>query len=95
MTTWETVTMSRKEVPRAGLLQAALAGKISNAEGAVAMHVSLRQFQRCKVRFGAEGPRGLVHWLRGRPAPRRRLPADVCAREAFRSSSACSASGEK
>ena len=74
--------MSRKEVPRAGLLKAALAGKISNAEGAVAMHVSLRQFQRCKVRFGAEGPRGLVHRLRGRPAPRRRLPADVCARVA-------------
>jgi hypothetical protein len=46
------------------------------------MHVSLRQFQRCKVRFGAEGPRGLVHRLRGRPAPRRRLPADVCARVA-------------
>ena len=59
--------MSRKEVPRAGLLKAALAGKITNAEGAVAMHVSLRQFQRCKVRFAAEGPRGLLHRLRGRP----------------------------
>jgi winged helix-turn helix protein len=82
METWETLTMSRKEVPRAGLLKAALAGKITNAEGAVAMHVSLRQFQRCKVRFAAEGPRGLLHRLRGRPAPRRRLPADVCARVA-------------
>ena len=68
--------MSRKEVPRAGLLKAALAGKITNAEGALALHVSIRQFQRCKVRFGAEGPRGLLHRLRGRPAPRR-LPADV------------------
>jgi hypothetical protein len=82
METWETLTMSRKEVPRAGLLKAALAGKITNAEGAVAMHVSLRQFQRCKVRFAAEGPRGLLHRLRGRPAPRRRLPADVRARVA-------------
>ena len=36
MKTWETFTMSRKEVPRAGLLQAALAGKIRNAEGAPA-----------------------------------------------------------
>ena len=71
--------MSRKEVPRAGLLKAALAGKISNAQGALAMHLSVRQFQRCKVRFGAEGPRGLLHRLRGRPAPRR-LPADVRAR---------------
>jgi len=74
--------MSGKEVPRAGLLKAALAGKISNAQGALAMHLSVRQFQRCKVRFGAEGPRGLLHRLRGRPAPRRRLPADVCARVA-------------
>jgi len=73
--------MSRKEVPRAGLLKAALAGKISNAQGALAMHLSVRQFQRCKVRFGAEGPGGLLHRLRGRPAPRR-LPADVRARVA-------------
>ena len=28
--------MSRKELPRAGLVQAALAGKITNREGAVA-----------------------------------------------------------
>jgi len=82
MTTWETLTMSRKEVPRAGLLKAALAGKISNAQGAQALHMSVRQFQRCKVRFGAEGPRGLPHRLRGRPAPRRRLPPDVRARVA-------------
>jgi transposase len=82
METWETLTMSRKEVPRAGLLKAALAGKISNAQGAQALHMSVRQFQRCKVRFSAEGPRGLPHRLRGRPAPRRRLPADVRARVA-------------
>jgi transposase len=81
METWETLTMSRKEVPRAGLLKAALAGKISNAQGALAMQVSVRQFQRVKVRFAAEGPRGLLHRLRGRPTPRR-LPADVCARVA-------------
>jgi hypothetical protein len=74
--------MSRKEVPRAGLLKAALAGKISNAQGAGAMQVSVRQFQRVKVRFAAEGPRGLLHRLRGRPAPRRQLPADVRARVA-------------
>ena len=28
METWETLTMSRKEVPRAGLVKAALAGRI-------------------------------------------------------------------
>jgi len=68
--------MSRKEVPRAGLLKAALAGKISNRQGADALHLSVRQFQRLKVRVVAEGPRGLLHRLRGRPAPRR-LPTDV------------------
>lgn len=68
--------MSRKEVSRAGRVKAARAGKITNAQGALALHLSVRQFQRVKVRFVAEGPRGLLHRLRGRPAPRR-LPADV------------------
>jgi hypothetical protein len=67
--------MSRKEVPRAGLLSAALAGKITNAQGAVALHVSVRQFQRLKRRYVAEGAAGLVHRLRGRPSPRRLAPA--------------------
>src|SRR6266704_3432853 len=71
METWETFTMSRKEVPRAGLLKAALAGKISNTQGAQALHLSVRQFQRLKVRFTAEGARGLLHRLRARPSPRR------------------------
>ena len=79
MTTWETFTMRRKEVPRAGLLEAARAGKISNAQGARSMRVSLRQFQRVNVRFAAEGVAGLVHRLRGRPSPRR-LAAEIHAR---------------
>jgi transposase len=79
MTTWETFTMRRKEVPRAGLLEAARAGKISNAQGAGSMRVSLRQFQRVKARFAAEGVAGLVHRLRGRPSPRR-LAAAIHAR---------------
>src|SRR3970040_1553054 len=74
MKTWETLTMSRKEVPRAGLLKAALAGRISNAQGALALHLSLRQFQRVKVRFPTEGAGGLLHRLRGRPSPRRLAP---------------------
>ena len=63
--------MSRKEVPRAGLLKAALAGRISNAQGAQALELSVRQFQRLKGRYRAEGAAGLVHRLRGRPAARR------------------------
>lgn len=73
--------MSRKEVPRAGLLKAALARKITNDEGAGALHLSVRQFIRLKRRFDAHGAPGLLHRLRGRPSPRR-LPAAVRARVA-------------
>jgi transposase len=70
METWETVTMSRKEAPRAGLVKAALAGQITNAQAAHALRLSLRQFRRLKARFRAAGIRGLVHRLRGRPSLR-------------------------
>jgi len=73
--------MSRKEVPRAGLLRAALAGRITNDEGAGALSLSVRQFIRVKQRFQADGAPGLCHRLRGHPSPRR-LPADIRARVA-------------
>lgn len=66
--------MSRKEVPRAGLVKAALAGRITNAQGAQALTLSVRQFQRLKGRYRADGPRGLLHRNRGRPSPRRLAP---------------------
>lgn len=68
--------MSRKEVPRAGLVHAALAGKITNAEGARALGLSVRQFKRLKARVRAGGVRALLHRGRGRRAPRR-LPDDL------------------
>ncbi len=68
--------MSRKEVPRAGLIKAALAGRISNVQGALGIGVSARQFQRLKVRFRAERTQGLVHKARGQPSAHR-LPPDV------------------
>jgi hypothetical protein len=76
METWETITMSRKEAPRVGLLKAAVAGRITTPEGAAALHLSVRQFQRLKDRFRAAGVPGLLHQGRGRPSPRR-LPAAV------------------
>jgi transposase len=81
METWETLTMSRKELPRAGLLQAALADQITNSQGAQALDLSVRHFQRLKVQFRTGGGRSLLHRGRGRPSPRR-LPADVRARVA-------------
>ena len=67
--------MSRKEVPRAGLVKAALTGKITNAEGARALRLSVRQFQRLKARVREEGVAGIVHRSRGRASPRRLAPA--------------------
>ena len=70
METWETVTMSRKEARRPGLMQLAVAGTITTADGARALKMTARQFRRLKARYRAEGVRGLVHRLRGRPSPR-------------------------
>jgi len=70
--------MSRKELPRAGLLAAAVAGRITNREGAAALRITCRQFQRLKQRFRVGGPLAVRHQGRGRPSPRR-LPAPVCA----------------
>lgn len=70
--------MSRKELPRAGLLAAATAGRITNREGAAALRVTPRQFQRLKQRFRAGGAPALGHASRGRPS-HRRLPATLCA----------------
>ena len=66
--------MSRKEVPRAWLLKAALAGRITNAQGARALRLSVRQFRRLKKRFREGGARGLLHALRGRPGNRHLAP---------------------
>ena len=52
--------MSRREAPRAGLLEAALAGRITNAEGAEALRLTVRHFQRLKRRFETEGAAGLL-----------------------------------
>jgi transposase len=70
METWETVTMSRKEARRPGLVQLAVAGTITTATGAHALKMTPRQFRRLKARYRAEGVRGLVHRLRARASPR-------------------------
>jgi transposase len=70
MEPWETVTMSRKEARRPGLVQLAVAGKITTTAGARSLEMSLRQFRRLKARYRAEGVRGLVHRGRGQPSGR-------------------------
>jgi transposase len=70
METWETITMSCKEARRPGLVQLAVAGTITTTAGARSLKMSPRQFRRLVARYRAEGVRGLVHRLRGRPSPR-------------------------
>ena len=62
--------MSRKEARRPGVVQLAVAGKITTAAGARSLEMSLRQFRRLKARYRAEGVRGLVHRRRGQPSGR-------------------------
>jgi len=63
--------MSLKEASRAGLVRAARDGKITNAEGATALEMSVRQFRRLRAAYRDKGARGLVHGNRGQPSPRR------------------------
>jgi hypothetical protein len=55
METWETVTMSRKEARRPGLVELAVAGKLTTTEGARNLRMTPRQFRRLKARYRAEG----------------------------------------
>src|SRR5713101_6341495 len=71
MKTWETLTMSRKEAPRMGLLKALVARRVTGREVATALAVTVRQVWRLKRRFEAAGAEGLLHRSRGRPSPRR------------------------
>lgn len=66
--------MSQKEAPRAGLVRAVRDGKITNAEGAHGLGISVRQFRRLRAAYRDDGAHGLVHGNRGQPSPRRLAP---------------------
>jgi transposase len=70
------LTMSSKEARRPGLVQAALAGKVTNAEAARALQLSVRQFRRLQAAYRHTGVEGLIHGNRGRPSSRRLDPAE-------------------
>src|SRR2546423_12697852 len=71
----ETFTLSRKELHRPGLLKALCGGRLTNAQVAAALRITVRQVRRLKRRFEAGGPGALVHGNRDRPSPRRVPPA--------------------
>lgn len=66
--------MSEKEAPRAGLVRAVNQGKMTNAEAAASLEVSIRQFRRIRAAYQKRKAAGMAHGNRGRPSPRR-LPA--------------------
>ena len=70
------LTMSHKEARRPGLVQAALAGKLTNAEAALALGLSVRQFRRLRAAHRRAGVQGLLHGNRGRPAHNRLAAGD-------------------
>ncbi len=62
--------MSHKEVTRAGLVKASIEGRITNQEGAGALNLTVRQFQRLKGRWKQGGAEALTHRSRGHPSGR-------------------------
>lgn len=68
--------MSSKEARRPGLVQAALAGKVTNAEAAHALDLGIRQFRRLKAAYRRAGVQGLLHGNRGRPVSNRLAETD-------------------
>lgn len=67
----ETFTLSRKELHRPGLLKALCGGRLTNAQVAAALGLTVRQVRRLKRRFEQGGPAAMAHANRGRPSPRR------------------------
>src|SRR5215212_3323328 len=66
-----TLTLSTPQQRRAETLTQLIAGKLSTADAAQLLRVSLRQAQRLRQRFLAEGISGVVHGNTGRtPANR-------------------------
>src|SRR5439155_303161 len=52
----ETFTLSRKELHRPGLLKALCGGRLTNAQVAAALRITVRQVRRLKRRFEDRGP---------------------------------------
>ena len=78
--TGDSRTQNRRSAVRSRrLVKLALAGQITNQQGAAGSKLTIRQFQRVKARYRAEGVRGLLHCRRGQPSPRA-LPSALRAR---------------
>jgi len=63
--------MSRKERDRLKVIEPLAEGRLTQAEAATLMGLSVRQVRRILGRYRAEGDAGLLHRARGRPSNRR------------------------
>ena len=62
----ESITLTKKEADRLGILQAVAEGSMSRREAAARLGLGERQVRRLAERLAREGPRGLVSRSRGR-----------------------------
>lgn len=67
----DVIKMSLKEVRRLKVIQEALEGRITQRQAALMVGLSERQVRRLVRALRAEGERGIVHGLRGRPSNRK------------------------
>lgn len=57
----ETITLTGRDVCRLRTIEAALAGRITDSEGARQLGLSERQFTRLRKRVAEEGPSGVIN----------------------------------
>ena len=65
------ITLTGRDMRRLRDIEAALAGRITNSEGARQLGLSVRQFIRLRKRVALEGPSGVIHKGRGKASNRR------------------------
>lgn len=75
----EWLTMNTRDLDRLRVIQMVVKGTLTWKLAAAQLQVSERQIGNLCARVRREGPRGILHRLRGRPS-NRRLPARVVAR---------------
>lgn len=66
----EVVTMAQREIDRLHVIRKVLAGELSWTQAAAQMDLSPRQVGRLCARVKRQGPKGIVHGLRGKPSNR-------------------------
>ena len=71
----EILHMSAQEIDRMVILKQVEEGLLTQFEAASIMHLTDRQVRRLTVKYRKEGPRGLIHGLRGQPSNRQLDPA--------------------